>query len=249
MKINKIVLLACVSIAIVLTSCSKSDVKSGASSTAANASTTSRKATSSLTAAKGTATIEYRYNVSKEDVANNYFYWSADGGEMHLDGFDTASGASTGRSTSLFNEVRFDESGKKKAIPLGLRYLLLYAIASRTVFDDDAFTVAQNGNNIVITFIHFGNAFRITSNNGVIDTSSSFETAAGLADRVDGKMVLKPEYTKAGADATKMSSADWSKIKLAADVADADASYKYTGKLSASYKDGVLEIKGTLNKE
>lgn len=241
----KIFLLACAAIAMTLVSCEKNDVQTGASVAAPTAS----KMESSLAPAAGIATIEYRYNVLAEDAANNYFLWSADGGEMHVDGFDAAAGASKSKSTSLFNAVRFDESGKKKAIPLGLRYLFLYSVAARAIATDDNLTVTQDGNNLVITFIHFGNAFKITAENGVLDTSSSFESASGLAERVDGKMILKPEYVKDGADASQMANADWSKIHLIADVADDDASYKYAGKLPLSYAGGILEVKGTLTKE
>src|SRR5574344_1599187 len=184
-------------------------------------------ATAVFTAAAQKATIDYKYKVGTDD-SGNYFNWSADGTSVK-DGFDAASGASKAQSTTKFNVVRFDATGKKLAVPAGLRAVVLYPIATSAVAKGDNLTVTAEGKKVT------------TSNDkGDIDMASSFQTATGLADNVGGKFVLKDDYIAAGADNTSMASLDWSKVKLAAEVADADAGYTYTGTVKAAYKDGVL---------
>ena len=46
-----------------------------------------------------------------------------------------------------------------------------------------------------------------------------------------------------------MADLDWSKVSLTADTAAPDAAVKYNGELTASMKDGVLSVKGTLKAE
>ena len=200
-----------------------------------------------FTAAAQKATIDYKYKVGTDD-AGNYFNWSADGTSVK-DGFDAASGASKAQSTTKFNAVRFDATGKKNAVPAGLRALMLFPVATSAVAKGDNFTVASEGKVVTIKFIHRGTAYVITSNDkGDIDMASSFQTAAGLADNVGGKFVLKDEFVLEGKDKNDMASVDWSKVTLAADTAAADAGYTYTGSLKSAYKDGVLTLKGNLKK-
>lgn len=209
-----------------------------------------QKPAPTLTPAAGTATIEYRYNVLLDGGENNYFYWSADGSDIHEDWFDVASGASKNQSTKLFNEVRFDETGKKKAIPMGLRHLMLTAIAAKSVPVGDKFTVTQDGKKLIVTFIHFGNAIKMTTDeNGMVDTATSFEIASGLTEKINDKTVVKAEYLLAGADKSVLSNVDLNKVNFVPDVADSDASYKYVGQLATAYEDGILYIMGTLVKE
>lgn len=204
-------------------------------------------ATAVFTAAAQKATIDYKYKVGTDD-AGNYFNWSADGTSVK-DGFDAASGASKAQSTTKFNVVRFDATGKKLAVPEGMRALVLFPVATSAVAKGDNFTVKSEGAKVTISFIHRGTAYVITSDDkGNIDMASSFRKAASLADNIGGKFTLKDEYLLAGKDKIDMASLDWSKVKLVADVADADAGYKYTGSLKASYAGGVLTIKGNLKK-
>lgn len=193
------------------------------------------------------ASIDFKYNVLA-DATGNYVNWSADGKSVK-DTFDAASGASKAQSTEEFNVVRYDASGKLKATPQGLRNLLLYPVSPRSVADNDNLSVQENGKQLVITFIHRNNAFRITTDaSGKLNMDSCFEVAANVAENVGGKFILKEEFVKEGGDATVMADADWSKLPLAKDVADADASYKYVGELKTTYKKGVLTIKGNLKK-
>ncbi len=199
-------------------------------------------------AAAQKVTIDYRFNALKDD-AKNYYNWSANGKNIK-DGFDAKSGASKSKSTTEFNAVRFDTTGKAKAIPAGLRSLVLYPVANRATADNDAFTVTAEGKKLVIRFVHRGTAYRITTDDkGVIDLSKSFEMAPGLADNVAGAFILKADYLKAGGDNTKMSDIDWTKVTFKPDTADDNATYKYNGTLNAAYsKDGILTVKGSLKK-
>jgi len=192
--------------------------------------------------------IDFKYKVGTDDKAN-YFNWSADGTSIK-DGFDAASGASKAQSTTKFNSVRFDESGKKKAVPAGLRSLVLFPVGTSFIAKGDNLTVEANGSVLTIKFVHRGTAYVITTDEkGNIDMDSSFQTQSGLADNIGGKFVLKDDFVKEGGDKNDMASLDWSKVtSLSADTADEDASYKYVGKLKALYKDGVLSIKGNLKK-
>ena len=193
------------------------------------------------------ATIDYRFNALAED-ANNYFNWTADGKSIK-DSFDVAAGASKAKSTTEFNVVRFDATGSKKAVPAGLRSLVLYPVSSRATAEGDAFSVSENGKMLTIRFIHRGVAYQITTDaKGNIDTASSFQIAT-VGDNVGGKFTLKDEYLKAGGDKSKMANIDWTKVSFAKDVADSDAGYTYTGSLKAAYKNGILTVKGTLQKK
>lgn len=198
-------------------------------------------------AAAQKAKIDMKYKVGTDDAAN-YINWSADGTTVK-DGFDAASGASKANSTKKFDIVRFDATGKKQAVPGGFRALMLFPVATSAVAKGDNMTVTAEGKKVTITFIHRGTAYKITSDEkGNIDMATSFQKAAGLADNVGGKFVLKDEFLKEGGDNTNMASLDWSKVTLAADTADADAGYTYTGSLKAEYKDGVLTLNGSLKK-
>ncbi|MFA6936926.1 MAG: hypothetical protein WCQ67_01705 [Treponema sp.] len=200
-----------------------------------------------VSAAAQKVKIDYNYKVNTDDPAN-YFNWTADGTTVK-DGFDAASGASKAQSTTKFNSVRFDDTGKKKAVPAGFRSLVLFPVATSAVAQGDNFTVEANGKVITIKFIHRGTASVITTDEkGNINMASSFQSAAGLADNIGGKFVLKDEFVKEGGDKNSMASLDWSKVTLVADKADDDANYIYDGELKASYKDGVLSMKGNLKK-
>jgi hypothetical protein len=193
------------------------------------------------------ALIDYRFNTIKAD-GKDYLNWSADGKSVK-DGFDAASGASKAKSTAEFNIVRFDSTGKKQAVPGGLRALMLFPISVHAIADGDAFTAKTEGKKVTVTFIHRGTAYKITSDeNGTIDLASGFQIAPDVGTNLGGKFILKDEFVKAGGDKNKMTDVDWSKVILVPDTADADADYKYTGTLTAAVKDGILTMKGSLKK-
>jgi hypothetical protein len=200
-----------------------------------------------FSAAAQKATIDYRFNTVKDD-GKNYFNWSADGKSVK-DGYDAASGASKLKSTSGFDVVRYDSTGKKQAVPGGLRALVLFPVAVRAIADADAFTASSEGKAVTITFIHRGTAYKITSSDkGVIDLSTSFQIAKDVGTNLGGNFILKDEYVKAGGNKARMADIDWSKVTFMPDTADKSADYTYTGTLAAAVKDGVLTVKGSLNK-
>lgn len=201
-----------------------------------------------FTAVAQKATIDMKYKVGTDDAAN-YINWSADGTSVK-DGFDAASGASKANTTKKFDVVRYDATGKKQAVPAGLRALVLFPVATSAVALGDNFTVTTAGSKVTIQFIHRGTAYVITSDDkGNIDLSNGFQkSTASVADNVGGKFIVKDEFLKTGADNTSMASVDWSKVTLAADTADADAGYSYTGSLKSTYNGGVLTLKGSLKK-
>jgi hypothetical protein len=193
------------------------------------------------------AVIDFRFNTVKDD-GKNYFNWSADGKSVK-DGFDAASGASKAKSTSEFNIVRFDSTGKKQAVPGGLRALVLFPVAASAIADGDAFTVKSLLKKVTITFVHRGTAYKITSNDkGTIDLASGFQIAKDVGVNLGGKFVLKDEFVKTGGNKNTMADLDWSKVILIPDTADVDADYKYAGVLDAAVKDGILTVKGSLKK-
>lgn len=193
-----------------------------------------------------TAKIDFRFNFQNDD-GKNYLNWSADGKSVK-DGFDAASGASKAKSTSEFNIVRFDSTGKKQAVPAGLRALVLYPVSVYAISTGDAFTASSSGKKVTVTFIHRGTAYKITSDdNGRIDMMTGFQTA-DVGANIGGKFVLKDEFLKAGGNKSSMNDIDWSKVTFTPDTAAADADYTYTGSLNSAVKNGVLTIKGSLTK-
>ena len=192
------------------------------------------------------AKIDFRFNFQNDD-GKNYLNWSADGKSIK-DGFDVASGASKSKSTTEFNIVRFDSTGKKQAVPAGLRALVLYPVSMYAISTGDAFTASSAGKKVTVTFIHRGTAYKITSDdNGKIDLMTGFQTA-DVGANIGGKFVLKDEFVKAGGDKNSMKDIDWSKVTFGPDTAASDADYTYTGSLDSAVKNGVLTIKGSLSK-
>lgn len=202
---------------------------------------------SSEPAAEPDATIDFRFNAVSDD-GQNYLNWSV-AGENIADTFDAASGASRAQTTSRFNAVRYDASGQRKAVPAGLRGLVLYPVASRATADNDAFTVETQGNQVTVTFIHYGTAYRITTDsNGSLSLSGGGFQTASVCENIGGRFLLRAEYVKEGGDRSNMADADWSKIPLVADAADSDADYTYDGTLTLRYANGVLTMTGGLTR-
>lgn len=187
---------------------------------------------------------------TKGESASNYLNWSA--GDLSVkDGFDAATGASKAQTTTLFDAVRYDGTeAKKAAIPGSLRSLVLFPVASYSTAEGDNFTVTENGKQLTITFVHRGTATQITTDaNGKFNTTDSFKVASGVADNIGGKFLIKDEFLKEGGNKANMADLDWSKVSLTADTTAPDAAVKYNGELTASMKDGVLSVKGTLKAE
>ncbi len=204
-----------------------------------------------LVAAAGMAaaqkvSIDFRFNTKAADT-KNYLNWSANGKNVK-DGFDAATGASRAQSTTGFNVVRYDsEATKRKAIPAGLRSLVLYPVSPWSTAATDDFTVTESGRRLTIRFVHRGTAYQVTTDEkGVIDTGDSFKIATGVAENVGGKFMVKDEYLKAGGNKDNMADLDWSKISLVDDEASDDATIEYDGELKAELKKGILTIKGNL---
>ena len=193
------------------------------------------------------ATINLNYKVGTND-AKNSFVWSADGKTVK-DGFDAKTGASLAKSTSEFNVIRYDSTGKAKAIPVGLRGFVLFPLATDAVALADDLTVTSEGKAVTIRFVHRGTAYLIkTDAKGNLDLATGFQMAEGLCDNVGGKFIVKDDYLVAGGDNTSMKSVDWSKVTFVPDVADENADYTYNGTLAVAYKNGTVTMKGTLVK-
>lgn len=258
-KIKTLIIATSCAAAVLLASCNKeNDANTGASepkpvteAPATEKKVSVEKPAPSITPAANQVSVEFRFDVENDGSDSNYFYWTADGSAVCEDGFDATTGASIAKSTTGFNVVRYDnENDRKKAIPLGLRNLMLEAVSPRSVPVGDYFTVNQTGKKLLITFVHRGTAYRITTDDdGMLDTASSFEIAGDLIEKVDGKSVVKKEFAIAGADVSNLANVDLTKVTFVQDVADAEAKQKYSGKLSTAYVDGVLCVTGTLTKE
>lgn len=190
--------------------------------------------------------IDARLNVLAADKAN-YFNWTL-GNTATKDKFDATSGASVAKSTSAFNAVRYDaEATKKAAIPVALRGLLLFPVSDFATLQGDGLAVTTNGKAVVVTFVHRGTAYRITTDSkGKFNVLTGAEMAKGLAENVGGEFVLKNDFVKKGGDPKKMGDLDWSLITLAPDAKDKAASRWYEGTLNVAYVKGILTIKGNL---
>jgi hypothetical protein len=191
--------------------------------------------------------IDYRMNVRAADPAANYLKWSF--GTLNIsDALDAASGASKMKSTAQFDAVRYDSAATKQAaIPGGLRSLFLFPVAAWSTSVEDSLQVGASGKQVIIRYVHRGSAYEIrTDANGKLNILTGCQIAAGVADNNNNSFVLKSNYVKSGQDPRKMSSLDWSKIRLIHDTFGANASRHYEGILDVAYVDGILTIKGTL---
>lgn len=109
-------------------------------------------------------TIEWQLNTAKEDYKNNFFTFSGGVNSVEKDQFDAAAGASMHMSTDVFNSYRRDVLGKK-VIPVGVRYLFLYAVANDDTRVGDNLTVDESRGVITVDFVHRGTAVRIVTDN------------------------------------------------------------------------------------
>jgi hypothetical protein len=213
-------------------------------------------------AAFAKVTVDFQLNTKAEDVKNK-FNWTADSLKV-VDKFDpkktatqdgvTVTGASVAASTTQFDKVRLDATGKK-TLPTAVRGLFLYAVSSYKTLQDDKLEVIlvnpdpkAKDNTLVIRYFHRGVAYYIkTDKTGTIDIEKDAKLLE-VGENMAGAFVVKAEYLKDGAtDNTKWENADWAKIepKLVADVADPASTVKYAGKLVAQFtaKTNALVIK------
>jgi uncharacterized protein YajQ (UPF0234 family) len=132
-------------------------------------------------------------------------------------------------------------------MPRGIRHLLLFPVASRRYNDNFYLTVENVGRKLIIRFILYGTVYQIqTDDNKKIDISNSCFWAENITESNSLVSILRTQYVKTGANPNNMNALDWSKINLVPDVAEVDASRKYSGILTADYNNGVLTIKGVL---
>ncbi|HKL87212.1 MAG TPA: hypothetical protein VJ861_12845, partial [Treponemataceae bacterium] len=131
-----------------------------------------------------------------------------------------------------------------------LRGLVLYPVSDFGTAEFDALSVKEEGKVLVVSFVHRGTAYQLTTNTkGQFDVLTGAKLAKNLADNVGGAFVLKPEFVKAGGDATKMADLDWSKVTLVPDTKDPAASRWYEGSLALTFKKNILTVKGTLTEK
>ncbi|MHB9293991.1 hypothetical protein Holit_03114 [Hollandina sp. SP2] len=192
--------------------------------------------------------IDMRYNILRFEPARNYLNWSM-GNKNIKDAYDARTGASIARSTRELDAVRYDSMiTKRYTIPVGLRQLLLFPICPTRYTELFHLTVLEEGKKLVIRFILDGTLYQMrTDDRKQVNLSNSFFKAEGIT--ITNALVpvnLKPEYILPGGTATDWHSLDWSKIQWRLDSAEANASRKYNGVLTAGYADGVLTLKGTL---
>jgi hypothetical protein len=207
------------------------------------------------------ATIDARINTRLDGAqdARDYFNWSIGNAKVPVkDSFDPekvdaahgVTGASVAASTARFdNAVRWDRvTTKKSTIPTGFRGVLLFPVGSQKTKDADNLLVTPQGKTLVITYVHNGVAYKITTDTGGnADLASSFKKAS-VGDNVGGVFQIRGEYLKAGGDPTVMADLDLAKVTWSPDVADSAASRKYTGKVKFTLdKAGILTIRGTIN--
>jgi hypothetical protein len=187
-----------------------------------------------------------RYNVLKFEPARNYLNWSI-GDKSIRDSYDARTGASIAHSTRELDAFRYD-SNRRYTIPVGLRQLLLFPICPTRYTDMFHLTVLEEGQKLVIRFILDGALYQMrTDDKKQIDIRNACFKAEGIT--VTNALVpvnLKPEYILPGGTATDWNALDWSKIQWRPDTAEANASRKYNGIVTAGYADGVLTLKGTL---
>lgn len=189
--------------------------------------------------------IDMRYNVRTSEPSRDFFNWST-GTTRIQDNFDAISGASASRSTREFDRVRFD-ANRRYTMPRGIRHLLLFPIASRRYTDNFFLNVLEEDGKLIIRFIVYGTAYQIQTDT---DKKIDITTACFIAEEItqNNSLVspLRAQYVRPGGNPNDMNSLDWSRIRFVPDAADADASRKYRGILTAGYSNGILTIQGVL---
>ncbi|MDE7139340.1 MAG: hypothetical protein K2O09_01040 [Treponemataceae bacterium] len=133
--------------------------------------------------------IAFRYNTVADD-GKNFLRWQTNGTKT-ADRFDAVTGASVAQSTKSLRALQ--EPGKKKAFPKGLYALLLFAVSPAAQAQADDLAVTKDGAWLTISFMHRGNAYRITTDEkGRLHTRTGFALAEHLANNTAGTFTLKP---------------------------------------------------------
>jgi hypothetical protein len=194
--------------------------------------------------------IDYRMNVRAPDPSANYLKWAF--GSLNIDdALDTATGASKMKSTAQFDAVRYDSAATKQAsIPGGLRSLFMFPVAAWETAVSDSLQVATIGKQVIIRYVHRGSAYEFTTDAmGRLNILTGCKIASGIADNNNNSFVIKSANLKAGQDPRRMSSLDWTKIRLMNETFSPTASRHYEGMLDVTYIDGILTMKGTLTEK
>jgi hypothetical protein len=156
--------------------------------------------------------IDYRLNLAKGDVENNYVTYSGNIRYMaaEMDQYDAVSGASKLGTTHLFQAYLYDVEGKT-TMPNGLRGLFLFAVTPYDQILTDNLTVSKASDGaITIQYVHRGTAYRmITDSNGKLSfPNGKFETRSIGYIQGGGPQVLSMDFTTDGTAAT----VDWAKV-------------------------------------
>lgn len=191
--------------------------------------------------------IDMNFDTKRANTRDNFLVLVY-ANQASVDGYDAISGASKLKTTQALDAFRYDTPETKNlAMPEGLRSLLLYSVASWKTAKQDDFKVTKVGDNLIITFIHRNNAYRITATNGELSLASSFEIAKNVCVQDNGGFILKPEYVlKPKSKLDKMSSADFAKMPFVPDTSSQDASRYFSGELQCTLEKNFLVVKGNL---
>jgi hypothetical protein len=208
--------------------------------------------------------IDFRYNCAGPDPENYLSYTSAIRYiEANKDTFDAVSGASQQHSTLLFAPIETDIMGRG-TISKGFRGLLLFAVASDAIRQEDMLHVYQDGGVITIEFVHRGVAYQIQTDKnrrlsfprgrylkrtiGYIkghdpQVISRDFSADGTVNRVDWKKVWDPS---APSGRTVDSTSQTLTGPIQNDYGDMMAMFNWDGTLEMQFENSVLTITGTL---
>lgn len=229
-------------------------------------------ALTSLAFAAETMKIDFRYRLNGDD-GKNHLNWQTKttkdkqakttnpnsvADRQIKDKYDATTGASKNMSTKYMREAAF--SGSNMIMPKGLYCLLLFAVSSAELAETDMFKVEKQPSKekaLSISFIHRGNAYRIsTDEKGQLDTLTSFTAAVSLADNTGKEFAIKKEFLKEGAAPKEENAApvtdwtlvDWDKVVFQPDAYDEMSDKVWQGTLKTKLKDGVLTVWGKLEK-
>jgi hypothetical protein len=204
--------------------------------------------------------IDYQMNVAAADDANNYLSFTGKPASVKKDQFDAVTGASKLESTALFNVYRYDVQGGK-ALPGGMRSLLLYPVAGDPTRLDDALAVTKDSTGVItVRYVHRGVAYEL-----VTDKSGKYALPGSMRTRKigyiagAGPQVISADFSSNG----KASGVDWKKVwdasiadkvigattnktgPIAPDEANSSW-YVWTGTLQLSLEGKIFKIAGEL---
>jgi hypothetical protein len=209
--------------------------------------------------------IKYRYNTAQPDSAN-YFSFRSPIRYVGVenDAFDSITGASKFKATTLFSPIQTDMMGKA-TFPSGFRGLLLFPVSSPATRLEDNLQVHKAANGVItIEYVHRGTAYRISTDKtgklgfprgnflmrtiGYIEghnpqvISKDFSPTGG-ADSVDWKKVWDSQFG-AGKEIAPGVAAKTGTIQN--DYGDLMALFNWDGTLNLTYEESILTISGTL---